>query len=50
MLDELKLKQYCCKHGYNYKYFNDIAIVTTGQDTVRENYYEMLSYQKWDCT
>lgn len=33
MLNELKIKQHCDKKGYNYRYFNDIAIVTTGQDT-----------------
>ena len=32
MLNELKIKQYCDKKGFSYKYFDTIAIITTGLD------------------
>lgn len=33
MLNELKIKRYCDNNNYNYKYFNEVAIITTGTDT-----------------
>lgn len=32
MLNELKIKRYCDDNNYNYKYFNEVAIITTGTD------------------
>lgn len=32
MLNELEIKQNCNINRYNYKYFNEVAIITTGQD------------------
>lgn len=33
MLNELKIKKYCEKNGYNYRYFEDMAIIMTSIDT-----------------
>lgn len=33
MLNELKIKEYCGEHGFGYKYFHDIVVITTGTDT-----------------
>lgn len=33
MLDEIKIKKYCNMYGFNYKYFPEVVVVTTGTDT-----------------
>lgn len=33
MTNELKIKEYCNKLGYGYRYFGDNAIITTSVDT-----------------
>lgn len=34
-LNEQKIKKYCKKYGYGFRYFHDIAIITTGVDEWR---------------
>ena len=32
ILNEQKIKKYCKKYGYGFRYFHNIAIITTGVD------------------
>ena len=35
ILNEQKIKKYCKKYGYGFRYFHSIAIITTGVDEWR---------------
>lgn len=42
ILDEQKIRRYCMENGYNYKYFGDNTIITTGLDVWRLKIVEVF--------
>lgn len=42
-LDERTIKKYCKRYGYSYRYFDDVAIITTPLDEWRLTYIEKHS-------
>lgn len=49
MLNELKIKRYCNINNYNYKFFNEVAIITTGTDAWKLESIDIYDNKTKNC-